>query len=248
MTLQQQNTELLDRYRQKAAELGAIRERVAEVLEQSKRSGDLTPVTPLLDELNLRTKKLEEFRATLAPSDLFMAKYNVMVHNSRAVSFVIPKGISRFEILAEAEGLRRADAVYSYGGALVKLFQKEAFRRAAPTSESVGIDVSAKGLANLTLHQQEAWLADQRFRDKGYLGMASLEDVVVAFAAFWVATQSSLFRINFYESLVPQSDQIRTVGGTLRLKGFILGLYDTPDSNRSFDIVPAARFTPGALR
>lgn len=74
-----------------------------------------------------------------------------MVHHSRAVSFVIPKGISRFDILAEAEGLMRADAVYSYGGALVKLFQKEAFRRAAPTSESVGIDVSAKGLENLTL-------------------------------------------------------------------------------------------------
>lgn len=61
MTLQQPNTELLDRYRQKAVELGAIRERVAEVLEQSKRSGDLTPVTPLLDELNLCTKSLKSF-------------------------------------------------------------------------------------------------------------------------------------------------------------------------------------------
>jgi hypothetical protein len=248
MTLQQQNTELLDRYRQKAAELGAIRERVAEVLEQSKRSGDLTPVTPLLDELNLRTKKLEEFRATLAPSDLFMAKYNVMVHNSRAVSFVIPKGVSRFEILEEAQGLWPVDEAYRHRGPLLKLFQKEAFRRVAPTSESVGIDVSEKGLENLTRQGQEVLLAHRIFRDKGYLGMASLEDVVVAFAAFWVATQSSLFRINFYESLVPQSDQIRTVGGTLRLKGFILGLYDTPDSDRSFDIVPAARFTPGALR
>lgn len=80
--------------------------------------------------------------------------------------------------------------------------------------------------------------------------MASLEDVVVAFAVFWVATQSSLFGINYYKNknFAPQSDQIGTVGGTLLLKGLILGFSDALAFDRRFDIVPAARFTPGALQ
>ena len=95
----------LAQYREQAASLHDLSKGVEERLEKAAESGTIEAAREALGELTLKTKEFEDFRKTLTPAEIFLAKYNVEVVNDHTVSFVVPRGVAPIEILREAQGL-----------------------------------------------------------------------------------------------------------------------------------------------
>jgi hypothetical protein len=95
----------LEEYRERAAALHDLSKGVEERMGRAAESGKMEGAREALGELKLKTKEFEDFRGTLTPAEIFVARYNVEVVNDHTVSVVIPKGISRIEILQEAQKL-----------------------------------------------------------------------------------------------------------------------------------------------
>lgn len=180
--MQKANSEKLREYRQKAAELGSFRKELDGTL------GQLGPLQ--LQDAFGRFKQLDaEFKdlgATLGPNGVFQAKYGVGVINDHAVSFVIPKGCSRIEIVEEALGLVAGRHLLS-PEYLTTCRKSPRFQAQVRQTLSLGIDGHVEKLDGMGYWQQDALLMSKGFSP------AKLEDLVVAFAVFYVATGASLF-------------------------------------------------------
>lgn len=185
MTINQYDINSLAVYREKAAELAPVRERVQKLLDGVQEC-NLSEIEEAMHELSLRTQELEELRRGLGSSAVLLATYGVDVIDDHTVSFVIPQGISRIAILEEVQGL-------SENRTLIPAATSEFFRRvplfsqAAEFSERICIDGNVGGAEHRTLQVQQEILASRK------LTMAKIEDLAVAFGLFYVATGNSLF-------------------------------------------------------
>lgn len=194
----------LQQYRDRAAELAKFRQSV----EQKIGQVEIAEAQKVFDELTLRTKELEDYRLTLNPKDLFMAKYNVTVVNEQTVSFVIPRGTPRIDILEEAQRLVGNDSLIE-PGTLQEWRADDRFTTHMARTELVCIDGCVEGLNDLEREHQEVAL-----KSRG-LSMATFEDLSVAFAAFWVATNEPLFGWFYIARPRTESRFARATGGTL---------------------------------
>ena len=178
-----QDLDRLKQYREIAAKLHDLSAGIEERIAQAARSGQIKVAHDALEELQLKTKELDDFRATLSPEEIFLAKYGVEVIDEHTVSFVIPRGVSRLEILKEAHVLHP-------NGNLIKAWQLEkfeddpSFTTEAAQSERICISGHVPNSENKTREQQENMV--------GKNNLATCEDLTVAFAVNWIATAGIL--------------------------------------------------------
>lgn len=224
MTMFIHNSEPLKVYRAAGMELHEFSLKVEKELERAGESGYLAVAKEALSELTLRTSAFKDLRARLAPLDLFIAKYCVMAVDEHTVSLVIPKGVSRLEMLKEAlstsiELYEESPGRYTAYRALQlywleKCASESGFTEVTHKSLSLLIDGDVTGSNNLTHAEQEA---------RGW-NNAALQDLAVAHSAFYLLTGKSLFR----------GRTVRVAGGGA-LNFSIYGLVDCNGNEESRD-------------
>jgi hypothetical protein len=206
-------------YRAAAMELHALRREVEERLDLAVESGDKQAARDALDELKASGAAFKELRTTLTPTDLFIAKYNIQVHGSHEVSFVLPSGVSRYEMLCGAQVLvaeRENGRNLVWPDDLKTWKDDKTFQATSTTPERIQIDGHVEGGDGKTRAKQEAFL-----KSKG-LPQANLEDLAAAFVAFYVATGKDLF----------ERKVVRAAGGALCFvsNGLVVGDIDDGSS------------------
>jgi hypothetical protein len=219
-----------------AKELQDLSVGVGRAIDQAAESGDIRAAHEAFAALQSTTAGYEKFRATLSPEVLFVAKYNVDVHGEHQVSFVLPKGVSRMDMLKEANDLV-GDRDLIYPAHLTKWEQDPKFTDVATTSQRIYIDGHVAGGDAKTLAEQEAFLNAKE------LQMPSMEDLAVACVAHYVATRELLFGL--YES-GGWSFVVRAVGGALRFHSKGLVEYDLSVHSRFAHVAVAAHVSPVA--
>lgn len=217
MTIFTHNSESLKAYQAAAVALHEFSFAVEKKLEEAGDRGNLAEAKEALSELSLRTKAFEDLRARLTPLDLFIAKYCVMALDEHTVSLVIPKGMSRIEMLQESQSISvalheanpdRYMAAQAIWPILVEKWESEcSFTEVIQKSLPLKIDGNVKDSTNMTRAEQE---------DKGWNNTA-LQDLAMAHAAFYLLTGKDLF----------QGNAVRSAGGALDFisNGLIVHLY-----------------------
>ena len=208
---------------------------VERAIDSAAETGELQPAKDAFAELELKTAEYERFRATLSPEVLFLAKYNVEVHGPHEVSFVLPKGVSRIEMLQEAQSLVD-DRDLIFPDYLTKWQQDPKFKAEASTTQRIHIDGHVEGGDAKSREQQEAFLTAQG------LQMPSKEDLAAAFVAHYIATREPLF--GWYDKSNGWSFVVRAAGGALDFFRGGLGVSDVGDDSRD-DGVAVAAALPG---
>jgi hypothetical protein len=190
----------LHEYREKAASLHDLSNGVEERIGKAAESGSIEAAREALGELTLKTKEFEDFRKTLTPDEIFLAKYNVVVINDHTVSFVVPRGVAPIEILQEARGLE-IDRALIDPTQLEWWAQDPKFTTEGTKSERISID---------------GHVPNSRYKDRigqevlvGKENLPSLEHLAVAFAVNWIATREPLF--GWYKK--NESHVVRAAGG-----------------------------------
>ena len=192
----------------------------------AQQVGDFAAAKAWSETLVLPIKSLKEQFLQLSPRDQFVSKYSVEKINNHQVQFVLPKGISRIDLLNEAQGIARElygqDAVYP---SQLEDWQKEDdFRTKTTSTTKLWIDGRVKELDAKTRKEQESDLKEQ---------MAPLADLAVAHTAFFILTGKDLF----------QRQVVRACGGALFFRSFGLDV-DNYDDDRGNDVVSASRSLP----
>jgi hypothetical protein len=203
--------------RAKVADMAKLQSASEQAITEAMREGDLDKARSVLEQASLAVREYEDFRKDFTPKEILLAKYGVEVINDHTVMFVIPKGVSRIEILEEVQGLIRHPngGPFIYPEHLAKWKQNEGFTSQQSTSKRLCIDGHVPGGDAKTRKQQEAFLGEE-------FTMANFEDLAVAFCLHWVATGEPLF--GWRNRQKDRSYVIRDVGGGL---SFIAdGLWD----------------------
>ena len=195
-------------YRALAPEMAEYKQEVEDRLKECQQSGDLQGARELLAEASLRTKPFIDLQRELGPRGILLAKYGVEVINDHTVLFVIPKGVSRIEILEEVQGLitHPKGRPFIYPDDLAEWKEQDRFSRKQSTSKRLCIDGHVEGGDKKTREQQEAFLGKE-------FTAAHFEDLAVAFSLHWVATGEPLF--GWFNKQNEYSFTIRGVGGAL---------------------------------
>ena len=193
----------LQEYRERAAALHDLSKGVEERIEQAAESGSIEAARDAVGELTLKTKEFEDFRKSLTPVELFLAKYNVEVVNDHTVSFVIPNGMAPIEILREAQGLV-ADRDLIWPTQLERWEKDPKFTAPATSSERISIDGHVPNSTSKTRAKQEEMV--------GIENLPSLDHLAVAFAVNWIATGEPLFG---WYTKNDWSHVVRAAGGAL---------------------------------
>jgi hypothetical protein len=206
-------------YRDSAMKLHALRREVERQFDSAVTDGDKQAARDALDELKASGAAFKELRTTLTPTDLFIAKYNIQVHGSHEVSFVLPSGVSRYEMLCEAQVLvaeRENGRNLVWPDDLKTWKDDKTFQATSTTPERIQIDGHVEGGDAKNRADQEALL-----KSKG-LPQANLEDLAAAFVAFYVATGKDLF----------EDQVVRAAGGALcfRSSGLLVNVIGDDDS------------------
>ena len=223
------NQAKVSEYRDSAVKLSELRREVGQRFDSAVESGDKQAARDALAELKASGAAFQELRTTLSPTDLFIAKYNIQVHGSHEVSFVLPKGVSRYEMLCEAQGLvaGRDNRDLVWPTQLKKWEAEATFKSTSTTPERIQIDGHVAGGDDMIRAKQESFL-----KSKG-LPQANLEDLAAAFVAFYVATGK-----DFFEDQV-----VRAAGGALDFNSSGLYVYDF-DDDRSYSFMAVASRVP----
>ena len=197
----------------------------------AQQAGDLDKAKAWSETLVLPIASLKEQFLQLSPRDQVVSKYSVEKINDHQVRFVLPKGVSRIDLLNEAQGIARE----LYGQDAVrpdhlKNWQKEDdFRSKTTSTTKLGIDGRVNGLDAKTRKEQERLIEKQW----GETQMAPLADLAVAHTAFFILTGKDLF----------QRQVVRACGGALFFRSFGLDV-DNYDDDRGNDVVSASRSLP----
>ena len=194
----------LHEYRAKAAELHDLSKGVEERMGKAAESGVIEAAREALGELTLRTKEFEDFRKSMTPVEIFLAKYNVEVINDHTVSFVVPRGVAPIEILREAQGLV-VDRDLICSNQLATWAKAPKFTTEVTNSERICIDGHVPNSIKKDRTAQEALVGKEN--------LPSLEHLAVAFAVNWIATREPLF--GWYDKSSSWSYVVRAAGGAL---------------------------------
>ena len=213
------NQALVNDYRESAVKLYSLRRDVEQRLDSAVESGDKQVARDALDQLKASGATFKELRNKLSSTDLFIAKYNIQVHGPHEVSFVLPKGVSRYEMLCEAQQLvagRENGRVLVWPTQLKRWKDDKTFQSSCVKPERIQIDGADEGGDRMHRADQEVYLTS-----KG-LPQANLEDLAAAFVALYAATGKDLF----------EGQWVRAAGGALVFRGDVL-LVDNSDNGGS---------------
>ena len=217
------NQAKVNEYRDSAVKLSELRREVEQQFDSAVTDGNKELARSALDQLKVSGAAFQELRTTLSPTDLFIAKYNIQVHGPHEVSFVLPKGVSRYEMLCEAQGLvaGRDSRDLVWPDDLKTWKDDKTFKATSTTPERIQIDGHVAGGDAMNRADQESFL-----KNKG-LPQANLEDLAAAFVAHWVATGEPLF--GCYDQAYEWSFAVRAAGGALRFGCRGLHVYGVGD-------------------
>ena len=165
---------------------------------------------------------------------LFVAGYKVEVHGPHEVSFVLPKEVSRLEMIKEAYALV-GDSDLVETRVLNAWEEDVGFTAVASASQRIHIDGHVEGGDEKTREKQEAFLRAQGRQ------MPSLEDLAAAFVAHYMATGEPLF--GSYQDR-GFSYTVRAAGGALRFFTYGLGADGVDDRNSREQVAVAAHVRP----
>jgi hypothetical protein len=233
-----------DRYLEEISKVAAARQEVEVQLGRLQEvGGSPDPVHEALQELNLRTKELEQVREQIGPVSTFLASLAVEVTKDRTISFVIPRGLARYEILQEAEVLNalhfpetRLRSIMR-STALERWRKDMRFRAIASQPEYRCIQGVFPGSEGLSSAAQRDLLATKGLCHPG------MEDLAVACVLFFVATRQSLFE-TLFETEPPRGKQTAkryiVCAADAELVFTPLGLTDTSAKSGSLDLAAAA--------
>jgi len=227
----------VERYREAATKLHESLSAADKRMDAAIENGDKADAQAALKDATASGEAFKALRSTLSPTDLFVAKYNIQVHGPHEVSFVLPRGVSRYEMILEAHALvaerDKRDLVYPPH---LKEWGNEArFTASCESPERIQIDGHVQGGDEKTRTQQEKFLTT-----KG-LEQAQLEDLAVAFVAHYVATGEPLF--GWYKNN-PWSFVVRAVGGALSFSSNGLRVYGFGAAFSYSDVAVASRVRP----
>ena len=214
-------------YRDSAMELHALRREVKQRFDEAVIEGDKRAAREALDQLTASGVAFKKLRNTLSPTDLFIVKYNIQVHGPHEVSFVLPSGVSRYEMLCEAQDLVavRDNHGLVWPAQLNKWKDAKTFKATTTIPERIQIDGHVDGGDGMNRADQEAFLNNME------LPQANLEDLAAAFVAFYVATGKNLF----------EGKRARAAGGVLRFHSFGLDVSDIGDDDGNSDVAVSSR-------
>jgi len=191
----------------------------------AQQAGDLDKAKAWSETLVLPIRSLKEQFEQLSLQERFVYKYSVEKINDHQVRFIIPKGVSRIDLLNEAQGIVRElygrDAVYP--DQLKKWLKEDDFRSKTTSTTKLWIDGRVEGLDGKTRKEQESVIG----------AMAPLADLAVAHTAFFILTGKDLF----------QGKCVRACGGALGFDSNGLGVSHCYDDSSSYD-VSASRSLP----
>jgi hypothetical protein len=227
------NQAAVARYREAATELHNLRVEVGQRIESAIVEGNNQAARSALEELKASGEAFQELRSTLTARDLFVAKYNIQVHGPHEVSFVLPKGVSRFEMLREAQGLVD-DRKLVWPDQLKEWQDDSAFQKSSDTPERIRIDGHVEGGDAKDRTTQEALVGDMGRT------LPSLEDLAAAFVAHYVATGEPLF--GWFDNS-SYTFVVRAAGGALNFGSDGLNVYGI-DDGRSSSYVAVAALVP----
>ena len=224
-------------YRDAATKLHESLSAAEQRMDAAIENGDKAAAQAALDEATASGEAFRDLRSKLKPTDLLVAKYNIQVHGPHEVSFVLPRGVSRYEMLCEAQELvaerDKRDLVYPDH---LKIWEKKPpFTASCDQPERIRINGHVKGGDAMTRKDQEAFLQREG------LEQAQLEDLAAAFVAHWVATGEPLF--GWYENY-PWSFVVRAVGGALGFDCSGLRVNRIGDGSSHSDVAVASRVRP----
>ena len=192
----------------------------------AQKVGDFAAAKAWSETLVLPIRSLKEQFEQLSLQERFVYKYSVEKINDHQVQLVLPKGVSRIDLLNEAQeiarGLYGRDAVWPIK---LKDWGKEHnFTSKTTSTTKLCIDGRVKELDAKSREEQERLLKEQ---------MAPLADLAVAHTAFFILTGKNLF----------QGQAVRACGGALGFYSDGLGVayYDDASGN---DDVSASRSLP----
>ncbi len=221
----------IKQYREAAIALHELRLTTEQQIQAALESGDKQAAHDALAALKASGEKFQELRSTLTARDLFVAKYNIEVHGRHEVSFVLPKGVSRYEMLSEAQKLVEGrDLVYPKR--LEKWRDDSAFQKSSDTPERIRIDGHVQGGDAKDRATQEALV-----RDMGRT-LPSLEDLAAAFVAHYMATGEPLF--GWFNKANQWSFVVRAAGGALHFLSGGLRVVDIYDASSLSHVAVAA--------
>ncbi|MEY4669712.1 MAG: hypothetical protein RL518_2411 [Pseudomonadota bacterium] len=229
-----------------------VREKIADILAAANRvSDDPARVIEIRDNpenrhwikeaeglRNVTPKDFCKRRDLLGPREKFIAKYNIEVHGPHEVSFELPRGVSRYEMLCEAQESVRVPGrrALVYPNQLKEWEQAPAFKEASTTPhERIRIDGHVADGDGQSRAQQEALL------DSRGLRQAKLEDLAAAFVAHYVATGEPLF--GWFQNSA-WTFVVRAAGGALYFKGDGLRLHFMGDDYSLGNMAVASRVFP----
>lgn len=190
-----------------------------ERVDKAATVGDFEAQDSAMNELQLRIAKFSTLRERMGETACFLAKYRVVAHDSHTVSFVVPRGDSRIEILAKAQELAR-DTNLIVPWQLSKWARDPRFLRTRDQSEEFFIKGYVEGSGAMSREDEAAYLAGEGVRLMGAMEIPQLEDLAVAFALYYIKTEGkNLFGGGWS---VGTAWSVRALSGLLRcdLSGF----------------------------
>jgi hypothetical protein len=152
----------------------------------------------------------------------FVTKYCIKVLGDGQVSFTLPSGTSRIDLLSEAQGLAPdllgRNAVYP---SRLETWKKDsAFTAKATENLERSLDGNVKNSTRMTRGEQEA---------KGWNNV-DLSDLATAHVAYFIATGKDLFANNV----------VRARGGALYFSVYGLDVFDSYDGVRDCHVAASA--------
>jgi hypothetical protein len=219
-------------YRKAATELHELRVVKAQEIESAIVSGNKTLASGALEELKAKGAEFQKLRETLTARDLFVAKYNIEVHGDHKVSFVLPKGVSRFEMLSEGQRLVEGRDLVN-PSRLVKWQSDPAFQKLCDVPKRIQINARVQGGDGQDRASKEKLVVETL-----KLTLPSLEDLAAAFVAHYVAMGEPLF--GWYNKASQWSFLVRAAGGALVFNSRGLRVRDIADDSSFSDMAVAA--------
>jgi len=147
-------------YREAATKLHESLSAAEERMDKAIENGDKAEAEKALAEATASGEAFRDLRSKLKPTDLLVAKYNIQVHGPHEVSFVLPRGVSRYDMILEAHALvaERDKRDLVYPDHLNRWRGDARFTASCESPERIRIDGHVKGGDAMTRKDQEEFL------------------------------------------------------------------------------------------